>query len=146
MKLPKYKRSMLMRICLGLMFAFGFTFSFSTAMAFPPMPAELQMVEPDPSLPKELKEFWGKWEWKDSRSNVFIIIEKIDDKNATLWLGQEIKSIKGWEKQEADVAKEFGKYIVWYRGKQGSYKFSLKGETLIWSIPPSRSFILKRVP
>ena len=32
------------------------------AMAAPPMPNDVQMVEPDPSLPKELAAFCGKWE------------------------------------------------------------------------------------
>jgi hypothetical protein len=30
--------------------------------AFPTLPADLPMVQPDPSLPKELSAFFGKWE------------------------------------------------------------------------------------
>jgi hypothetical protein len=33
-----------------------------TAMSAPSMPADLQIVQPDPSLPKELSAFFGKWE------------------------------------------------------------------------------------
>jgi hypothetical protein len=31
-------------------------------IAAPPMPNEIQIVQPDLSLPKELAAIWGKWE------------------------------------------------------------------------------------
>ena len=152
MKLLEYKRSIPMLICLSLLAAYGFAFFCGIVMAFPPLPTELQMAEPDPSLPKELRELWGKWEGegtpgKAARSSLYIVIEKIDDKKATLWLNQDT-AIKGWSKNEANVAKESGKYKVWYRGRIGLYEFSLKGERLIFDIPsaPNLSVILTRVP
>jgi hypothetical protein len=27
------------------------------------MPDDLQIVQPEPLLPKELAAFWGKWDW-----------------------------------------------------------------------------------
>jgi len=36
------------------------------AMAFPPMPDDVQIVQPDPLLPKELLAFFGKWEGSSS--------------------------------------------------------------------------------
>jgi len=133
------------KLFVALMLAFGFTFIFSTAMAFPPMPRGLQLMEPDPSLPKDLKDYWGKWEGKAAAKmeNYSIIIEKIDDKKAILWLAQR----GGWDKHEANVVEDLGKYKVWYRGRQGLYEFSLKGEKLIWSVPfMSSSIVLTRVP
>jgi hypothetical protein len=84
-------------------------------MAAPPMPNDVQMVEPDPSLPKELKDFWGKWEGSDYRGqNFFLIIEKIDEKNASLYIWRSGTSFRsdpgGWFRKEAEVIKENGKY------------------------------------
>ena len=54
-------------------------------MAAPSMPADLQMVQPDPSLPKELSAFLGKWEGT-GRMQYFLIVEKIDEEKASLYV------------------------------------------------------------
>ncbi len=57
-------------------------------MAAPSMPSDLQIVQPDPSLPKELSAFFGKWEGFSSLTsiNLFLIVEKIDDEKASLYI------------------------------------------------------------
>jgi len=55
-------------------------------MAAPSMPADLQMVQPDPSLPKELAAFWGKWQSIPYPENFFVIVEKIDEEKASLYV------------------------------------------------------------
>jgi len=39
------------------------------AMAVPSMPDDVQMVQPDPSLPKELSAFFGKWQGLSGRKS-----------------------------------------------------------------------------
>ena len=82
------------------------------AIATPPMPNDVQMVEPDPSLPKELAGFWGKWEGSAGGATFFLIIEKIDEEKATFYLW---RSITGdWRRFDAKVGKEGEKYILYH--------------------------------
>jgi len=121
------------------------------AMSAPSMPADLQMVEPDPSLPKELSAFSGKWESVKHSDRFFFIVEKIDEEKASLyvWRGGGTHNWPegmplGWERIDAKVTKELGKYTVWYQSRMGIAKFTLKGEYLDsnnpWLTP------LRRVP
>src|SRR5512139_3283018 len=86
------------------------------AMAAPPMPNDVKMVQPDSSLPKEIAGFWGKWEGSDSVMKLFIIVEKIGKEKANLYIWrsgfQQIP--EGWERTEAKVSKESGKYKLSY--------------------------------
>ncbi len=52
------------------------------------MPSDLQMVQPDPSLPKELSVFFGKWEGTSSSTGTdfLLIVEKIDEEKASLYI------------------------------------------------------------
>jgi hypothetical protein len=121
------------------------------AMAAPPMPDDLQMVQPDPSLPKELAGFWGKWDGTfNSAPQIFIIVEKIDEEKASvyLWLGGSLPegTLPGWKRRgEAKVIKEYGKYKLWFRGGAGSNEFTLKGEYLSVKLP-NGLVRLRRVP
>ncbi|HYA93612.1 MAG TPA: hypothetical protein VEK32_19140 [Thermodesulfobacteriota bacterium] len=65
------------------------------AIAVPTMPADLQMVRPDPSLPKELAAFLGKWEWISNPAELFIIVEKIDKEKASLYVWRSGSSVHG---------------------------------------------------
>ena len=84
-------------------------------MAAPSMPADLEIVRPDPSLPKELSAFFGKWEGSDTGVYTFLIVEKIDEENASLYIFRESGVEKGWERVKSNVIKEGGKYKLWYR-------------------------------
>ena len=114
------------------------------AMSAPSMPADLQMVQPDPSLPKELSAFFGKWESIANPQNFFVIVEKIDDEKASLyiWVVTPDGSSPTWTRREAQVIKERGKYILWSMGRFGSSKYTLKGEYLDLAGGPR----LRRVP
>ena len=107
-------------------------------MAAPPMPDDLQMVQPDPSLPKELSAFFGKWEGSDVNMQFFLIIEKIDEEKASIYWWQSgfpAASVpQGWFRREADVIKWVGKYKLWFRGRAGTNELTLKGENLeaVW--------------
>jgi hypothetical protein len=108
-------------------------------MAAPPMPDDLQMVQPDPSLPKELSAFFGKWEGSDVNMQFFLIIEKIDkEKASVLWWQSGYPSagvMQGWFRREANVSKERGKYKLWFASRAGGInELTLKGENLeaVW--------------
>ena len=121
------------------------------AMSAPSMPSDLQMVQPDPSLPKELSAFFGKWEGT-GQMQYFLIVEKIDGEKASLYIwefGAETASSPIWSKYEAKVTKERGKYKLWYSNRSGNCEVTLKGEALNWStisIRGSESVRLKPVP
>jgi hypothetical protein len=112
------------------------------------MPADLQMVQPDPSLPKELSAFFGKWESVSYPRAFFVIVEKIDEEKASLyWWSQNPgdPSPAGWTRREAQVIKERGKYKLYYTGRWGNCDLTLKGEYLIGSNPQG-SEKYRRVP
>ncbi len=105
-------------------------------MSAPSMPDDLQIVQPDPSLPKELSAFLGKWEGT-GRIQYFLIVEKIDEEKTSLYvwelLSTESASAPMWIRYEAQVIKERGKYKLLYRSRWGSCDLVLKGEVLNWS-------------
>ena len=120
-----------------------------TILAAPSMPVDLQIVQPDPSLPKELSAFFGKWEGKGS-IDYFLIVEKIGEEKASLYFwdyGFETLT-PSWGRYEAQVIKERGKYKLWFTGRHGPSELILKGEVLNWSRSGSfpESVRLKQVP
>ena len=104
-------------------------------MTVPSMPADLQMVQPDPSLPKELSAFWGKWNLASGMYKVFVIVEKIGEEKASLYVWRD----GGWERVEAKVIKRHGKYKLWYQTPFGEFVNTLKGEYLVSSSPLGNS-------
>lgn len=101
----------------------------------PSMPSDLQVVQPDPSLPKEVSAFFGKWEG-GSYPQFYIIVEKIDKEKASLYLW---RSICGealspcWMRYEAQVIKEGRKYKLRFRSRFANVELTLKGESLGYS-------------
>jgi hypothetical protein len=61
------------------------------------------MVQPDPSLPKELSAFFGKWE----SAEWFVIVAEVDNKHATLysWSKDEARNFPYERKWWQDIAK-----------------------------------------
>ena len=126
------------------------------AMAAPPMPDDVKMVEPDPSLPKEIAGFWGKWEGRGQMMTVFLIIEKIDGEKASVYRwrsGFPGFVPEGWDRLEANVAKEYGKYKLWWRvseaGNSGINELTLKGKYVEYyyrTVYVTNSVQLTRVP
>ncbi len=117
-------------------------------MAAPSMPADLQIVQPDPSLPKELSAFFGKWEgFGTAGVAYFLIVEKIEGEKASLyfWRSGSGDYPEGWTRYEAQVIKEGGKYKLWYMSRAGGFQYSLKGEYLDMSNPFGGSRLI-RVP
>ncbi len=122
------------------------------AMAAPPMPNDVQIVEPDPSLPKEIADFWGKWEGTSPYGRIFLIVEKIDKEKASLyeWRAGDGRIPEGWSRNEANVTKDYGKYKIWFRGSIGefgsrNFEYTLKGKTLDCSFGTG-GYKLTRVP
>jgi hypothetical protein len=124
-------------------------------MSAPPLPNDVQMVEPDPSLPKDLAGFWGKWEGRDAVMSLFIIVEKIDEEKASLYIWRSgYKNVipGGWKRIEATVTpegifknrEEYGKYELWFHDI-GNFYLSLKGEYLDMTTPAG-PVELSRVP
>ena len=75
------------------------------------MPNDVQMVEPDPSLPKELMGFWGKWEGSVRDDDVFS-----NSRENRRGKGKFIfwRSVTGdWGRFPAKVAKEGGKFKLY---------------------------------
>ncbi len=116
-------------------------------MAAPPMPNDVQMVEADPSLPKEIAVFWGKWEGRDQNMQFFLIVEKIDEGKASLysWVSGNEFVPEGWRRYEAKVIKEYGKYKLWARSPTGNLEYTSKGKYLECSHAYG-SYRLTRVP
>uniref|UniRef100_A0A7V3KNX7 Uncharacterized protein n=1 Tax=candidate division WOR-3 bacterium TaxID=2052148 RepID=A0A7V3KNX7_UNCW3 len=110
-------------------------------MAFPPLPEDLNVVQPDPSLPKELVAFFGKWEGKAGAREFFLIVEKINEEKATLRLSNGY----GWETMSAQVVKEYGKWKIWFTGRHGQNELTLRGKYLD-VFTKSGSVVLTRVP
>lgn len=117
--------------------------------ASPSMPKDVQMVLPDPSLPKELAALGGEWEGSGYDSGlgtqiqIFIIVEKIAEEKATLYVWH---SVHGWNRREANVTKESGKYKLWYAGPFGRNEITSTGAGLVFDAQPSWFNInLKRV-
>ncbi len=117
-------------------------------MSAPSMPADLQIVQPDPSLPRELSAFFGKWESTTYPENFFLIVEKIDEEKASVyvWRGGGTHNwpegtVLGWQRHEAKVDKDRGKYKIWFRGPFGTAVYTLKGEKLVVG-----NWELRRVP
>jgi len=93
--------------------------------AAPPIPDYVQIVAPDPSLPKELSVFFGKYEGYNNPFTLFVIVARIDKEKATLYIwrdstaGTHFARYNGWETIEAQVFKERGEYQLWYRSSKG---------------------------
>jgi hypothetical protein len=107
------------------------------------MPADLQIVQPDPSLPKELSAFFGNWKGVGGMVQYFLIVEKIDEEKASLYLwrsGHGDLPVGGL-RYEAPVIKERGKYKLWFKDRFGNIVLTLKGEYL-----DLNQVRLKRVP
>jgi len=107
------------------------------------MPADVQIVQPDPSLPKELSAFFGKWEGADGLMQYFLIVEKINEEKASLYFWQSGAAgyaAIGWERHEAKVVKERGKYTIWFSAAFGNAELTLKGDYLDFN---TRSPVIK---
>jgi hypothetical protein len=132
-----------------------------TAWAVPDLPNDVQIVEPDPSLPKELTDFLGKWSGMKiiparppSRANfkyeLFIIVEKVDKERAVLyfWSNQTPK----WTRINADVLEDGNKYSIKFVGTGGMENIlSLREDGTMEYFNSGQRFglrtvILKRVP
>jgi len=110
-------------------------------MAAPPIPEEFQIVAPDPSLPKEISAFFGKYEGYNWPYKYFVIVAQIDKENAILYMhrdgsgtGTHFGKIRtGWETINAQVFKERGKYQLWYSSShwmEGNSEATLDGKYL----------------
>ena len=119
------------------------------ATAVPTMPDYLQMVQPDPSLAKELSAFFGKWESIPYPGEFFLIVEKIDEEKASLYVWRSGSwpqgTPMGWERIEAKVIKDRGKYKLWLHGRYNNTEYVLMGEYLI-TYSTSGSSQLRRIP
>jgi hypothetical protein len=129
----------------------GILFCPMVLVAFP-MPDDVQIVQPDPSLPKELSAFFGKW-GGTGQLQYFLIVEKIDPEKASIyhWQSGSYYQPPGWTRYEAKVIKERGKYTLWFKDRYGNVELTLKGEDLDWSAAGSEglappSMRLKRAP
>ena len=103
---------------------FSFLFFPLIAVAFPPLPDDLNIVQPDLALPKELADFSGKWEGKSGAREFYLIVEKIDREKATLRLS----NAYGWETMPANIVKEYGKWKIWFSGRYGQNELSLRSK------------------
>ena len=128
-----------------------------TASGVPALPNDVQMVEPDSSLPKELTNFWGKWTGGafalarvTERLDFFVIVEKIDREKAVLYIWS--SRVGKWVRTNAEVVEDGGKYRIRYvpfpgrvnelsLRKDGSMELSFSGVTAGGS-----TVTLKRVP
>ena len=92
--------------------------------AAPPLPDYVRIVAPDPSLPKELSAFFGKYEGYNNPFKYFVIVAQIDKEKAVLYIWRDCARpqspwvrFNGWEAIDAQVFKERGEYQLWYRSR-----------------------------
>jgi len=121
----------------------GYMLKSTNQTVSPPIPSDLQIVQPDPSLPKELAAFFGKWEAKSGSLEFSLIVENIDEEKASLYTWS---SRFGWARHEAKVTNERGKYKLWFRGRTGVNELTLSGEYLHVDVPPIGTLRNRRVP
>ncbi len=119
MKRIGFLLAMVMAVVLAMSFAA------SVVMAFPPLPDDLNIVQPDPTLPKELAAFSGKWESTSGKVEYAAIVEKIDEKVATLYLWRSDWKNE-WERRDVKVLKEHGKYKLLFFGRFEKNELSLR--------------------
>jgi len=104
-------------------------FSFATvAMAFPSLPDDLNIGQPDTSLPTELKAFVGKWERKTMYGEFFLVIEKIEQGKAILYTCSSVGG--GWDRVVAEIVCEYGRWKIYFHGRAGLNILSLRGKKL----------------
>ncbi len=122
-------------------------------MAAPPMPNDVQIVQPDPSLPKDLLDFFGKWEGNGSGITVFLVVERIDEEKATVHQyisgsNAMLQYLLGWQRYEAKVDKTRGKYSIWYTSPIAviDLEAKSKGKYLNMVIRTLENVRLTRVP
>lgn len=128
-----------MALFLTVAVVFGVMGAVAVALTFPSLPDDLNIVDPDPSLPKELAAFSGKWAgtifFAGRAINLFCIMEKINATEAQLYLyGSLYGDLDQWEKVTGEVAKEYGKYKIYFKKRGGYNQFSLRGKYLDLSI------------
>ena len=114
------------KMAILLVAAFSFLFS-NVATAFPPLPDDLNIVQPNPSLPKELVAFSGKWAGTmfvfGRTIKLFLIVERIEETEARLYL---YGTSEQWERTTGEVVKERGKYRIYFQGSKGTNILSFR--------------------
>jgi len=83
------------------------------------------------------------------KKEFFVIVAKIDKEKANLYVwrtGNHRMGSPGWQRVKAEVIEDRGKYKLRFRGREATSAFTLRGEQLDWTAPPSFSVVLKRVP
>lgn len=147
-----------MAVLLTMMAVFSFLFC-NIVVAFPPLPDDLNIVQPDPSLPKELAAFSGKWQghWYNPRYSggfdAILIVEKIEPEKAIViycWGDSaEWRIRKGHTgRLNATLSKVNGKYVLsWDCPQIGTkYEFSLRGKKLEgYSTKSGNMILMKRI-
>ena len=123
-------------------------------IAQPAIPNDIQIVQPDPSLPKGLSAFLGKWEGTDSnRVDHLYIIENINEEKARAYFWWSCcPGPDTWQKYEFTVIKEGpDKYtLVLHIAPTprlepcGEMKLLLKGSDLINTCPGYTRLTLRR--
>jgi len=91
----------------------GYVTMSMVALAAPTLPNDVQMIEPDSSLPKELRNFWGKWtgmQIVQALYEVFIIVEKIDKDRASLYFWS--TDTPKWTRINANVMQDGNQYSI----------------------------------
>lgn len=113
--------------------AFGLILTSKLTLADITLPDDVNIVAPAPDLAKEIAVFSGKWKGSayspKGVAEFFLIFEKIDEEKASLYV---YSQRYGWERVDAKVAKEYGKYVIWYGSRpRGVYKVRfIKGDKL----------------
>ncbi len=74
---------------------------------------------------------------------LFLIVEKIAEEKASLYVWH---SVHGWNRREANVTKESGKYKLWHIGNFGRNEITSKGEELVFDAQSWFTINLKRAP
>ena len=121
------------------------------AMAFPPLPADLKYRPTRSFVAQELAAFFGKWWWRIPDRESFVIVEKIDEDKASIYVWRigrgwpEETPTDLWTKHEAKVIKDRGKYTLQYQGPYAEFEYTMKGDHLAAFAKGYGIFYFKRV-
>jgi len=106
------------------------------AVAMPTLPNDLNIIPPDPSLPKELAAFSGKWHgvinWGNRSREIAIIFEKISEKEASIYYYD--SELGGWNRNTWTVVNERGTWKIWTRGRTYINTLYMKDGKLVHDI------------
>lgn len=122
---------------IGVIFVMLIGVGYATSATKVPLPPDINITEPDPSLPEEIQTLVGRWEgrWEGQMQRVdidtILIVEKVSTNDAIVIFANGYSSFvprfeARWRRLKALVVSEGGKIIITLPHSQIEFFFSPK--------------------